>query len=291
MSAPVALVTGAGQGVGRATAFRLAREGYVVAAGVRDLDRARDDYDGARGIHPVRLDVTRAEDIASAVARATDLAGGGAIDVLVNNAGHAMMAAQEDGDLDVARRMFEVNVWGAAAVAQAVVPAMREARRGTVVVVSSIGARITWPLVGFYHASKYALSALTQALAFEMAPFGVRVAMIEPGMIDTAFSKGTAVSGSVTDPDSAYAPLFAGLRSGFGAWRERDDTSSAEDCAGAIWDIVRSDDPPVSAVVGGDAAEIDATLRATPDAREMQDRIRDFLGMGDWPSLPPAPRG
>lgn len=184
--------------------------------------------------------------------------------------------------------MFEVNVWGAAAMVQAVVPAMRQARRGAVVAVSSIGARITWPLIGFYHASKYALGALTDALAFELAPFGVRVGMIEPGMIMTNFSQATVLSGSVTDPESEYAPLFAGLRGGFGAWRGRDDTSTAMDCAQAVLSIIRDDDPPVRMVVGGDAGVIDDALWATPDSRELQDRIRDFLGIHDWPTNPPA---
>lgn len=288
MSAPVAIVTGAGQGVGRATAELLAREGYVVVAGVRDLERARHDYGHQPGIHLARLDVTQPDDVAAAVALAEGLAGG-AVDVLVNNAGHAMMAAQEDGDIDAARAMFEVNVWGAARMVQAVVPGMRAARRGTVVTVSSIGARITWPLVAFYHASKYALSALVEGLAFEVAPFGIRVGMIEPGMIDTEFSRATVVSGQVTDPESEYAHLFQGLRGGFGAWRQRDDTSSAGDCARAVWDIISSDDPPIRMPVGGDAELLDGVIRGATDDLVLHDHIREFLGV-DWPRVPPAPR-
>jgi NAD(P)-dependent dehydrogenase (short-subunit alcohol dehydrogenase family) len=289
VSDPVALITGAGQGVGRATALRLARGGYQVVAGVRDVDRARADYGDAPGIHLVRLDVTCPDDVASAAAAAGDLAGDGAIDVLVNNAGHAMMAAQEDGDLDVARRMFEVNLWGAAAMVQAVVPGMREAGRGTVVAVSSIGAEFTNPLVGFYHASKYALSALCEALAFEAGHFGVRVVMIEPGMISTDFSSATVVSGGVTDPDSPYAPLLAGLRGGFRVWRERDDTSTAESCAELIWEAIEADAPPMRMPAGDDAVELYRAIRDSPDVAAVQDRLRGFLGL-DWPPAPRAPR-
>ncbi len=289
MSSPVALVTGAGRGVGRATAERLARGGYAVVAGVRDLDRAHEEYDDPSALTLVELDVTRPEQITAAAAVATELAGGGAVDVLVNNAAYAMMGPQESGDLDVAREMFETNVWGAAAVVQAVVPAMREARRGTVVTVSSIGARLTNPLVGFYHASKYALNALSEALSVEMGPFGVRVVMIEPGMIDTDFPSATRLTGGVTDADSPYAPLFGDLRAGFGKWRERPDSSTAATCAEAIWDAIHADPPPIRVVVGDDAAELDEAIRTSADDAEFQQRLRGFLDL-DWAPRPPDPR-
>jgi NAD(P)-dependent dehydrogenase (short-subunit alcohol dehydrogenase family) len=289
MSEGVAIVTGAGRGVGRATAERLARGGYRVVAGVRDIDRARDEYGDQPGITLATLDVTRQADIASAVALATDMAGGGAIDVLVNNAGHAMMAAQESGDLQVARAMFETNLWGAAAMVQAVVPAMREARRGTVVTVSSIGARLTNPLIGFYHGSKYALASFSEALANEVGHFGVRVVMIEPGMIDTDFPSATVPSGGVTDADSPYAPLVQDLRAGFAAWRARDDASTAQSCAEVIWDAISSESPPMRIVVGDDARELDRVLRESADDHEFQARAREFLGI-DWSPAPPAPR-
>ncbi len=288
MSQGVAIVTGAGRGVGRATAERLARGGYQVVAGVRDIDRAHDEYGDQPGITLATLDVTRDADIRSAVAVATGLAGGGAIDVLVNNAGHAMMAAQENGDLQVARAMFETNLWGAAAMVQAVVPAMREARRGTVVTVSSIGARLTNPLIGFYHGSKYALASFSEALANEVGHFGVRVVMIEPGMIDTDFPSATVPSGGVTDPDSPYAPLVQDLRAGFAAWRARDDASTAQSCAEVIWDAIASDAPPMRIVVGDDARELDRALHEAPDDYAFQARAREFLGI-DWPPVPPAP--
>jgi len=287
MTRGVAIVTGAGRGVGRATAERLARDGYVVVTGVRDLDRAHEEYGKQPGIQLVQLDVTNPAHIADAVALAEDFAGG-AIDVLVNNAGHAMMGAQENGDLDAARAMFETNLWGAAAMVQAVVPGMREAGRGTVVTVSSIGARLTNPLIGFYHGSKYALSAFSEALAAEVGHFGVRVIMIEPGMIDTDFPKATVLSGDVTDPQSPYAPLFTDLRAGFGAWRERDDASTAESCAQVICDAIAMSDPPMRIVVGEDAEELDRYLHESADDHEFQGHLREFLNL-DWPPVPPRP--
>jgi NAD(P)-dependent dehydrogenase (short-subunit alcohol dehydrogenase family) len=272
--------------VGRATAERLARGGYVVVTGVRDLDRAHEEYGKQPGIQLVQLDVTNPAHIADAVALAHDFSDG-PIDLLVNNAGYAMMGAQENGDLAAAREMFETNLWGAAAMVQAVVPAMREAGRGTVVTVSSIGARLTNPLVGFYHASKYALNALSEALSMEVGHFGVRVIMIEPGMIATDFPKATVLTGNVTDPDSPYAPLFGDLRAGFGAWRERDDASTAESCAEVIWNAVNDPHAPIRIVVGDDAAELDRAVRESADDHEFQERLRGFLKL-DWPPAPPA---
>ena len=286
MTRGVAIVTGAGRGVGRATAERLARGGYVVVTGVRDLDRAHEEYGKQPGIQLVQLDVTNPAHIADAVALAHDFSDG-PIDLLVNNAGHAMMGAQENGDLAAAREMFETNLWGAAAMVQAVVPAMREAGRGTVVTVSSIGARLTNPLVGFYHASKYALNALSEALSMEAGHFGVRVIMIEPGMIATDFPKATVLTGNVTDPDSPYAPLFGDLRAGFGAWRERDDASTAESCAEVIWNAVNDPNAPIRIVVGDDAAELDRAVRESADDHEFQERLRGFLKL-NWPPAPPA---
>lgn len=288
MSEGVAIITGAGRGVGRATAERLARGGYRVVAGVRDLPRAREEHGEVAGIDLVQLDVTDQDHVDAAVAHAHDLAGG-PVDVLVNNAGHAMMAPQESGDLGVARAMFETNLWGAAAMVQAVVPGMRVAGRGTVVTVSSIGARLSNPLIGFYHGSKYALAAFSEALANEVGHFGVRVIMIEPGMIDTDFPSATVLSGDVTDPDSPYAPLFQDLRAGFGAWRARDDASTAQSCAEVIWDAIRSDAPPMRIVVGDDAAELDRAIRGSADDHQFQERLRAFLDL-DWPPVPPAPR-
>jgi len=212
----------------------------------------------------------------------------GPIDLLVNNAGYAMMGAQENGDLAAAREMFETNLWGAAAMVQAVVPGMREAGRGTVVTVSSIGARLTNPLIGFYHGSKYALSAFSEALAAEVGHFGVRVIMLEPGMINTDFPKATVLGDDITNPASPYAPLFADLRAGFGAWRERDDASTAQSCAEVIWDAINRDDPPMRIVVGEDAEELDGYIKGSKDDYEFQSHLRDFLKL-DWPPVPPRP--
>ena len=116
--------------------------------------------------------------------------------------------------------MFETNLFGAAAVIQAALPAMREAGGGSLVFVSSIGARISNPLLGMYHASKWGMSAMAEALAVECRPFGIRVTTLEPGMVNTDFPRATRPTGRAPAGEGPYQPLLTSLREGFAAWRE-----------------------------------------------------------------------
>lgn len=278
------LVAGAGRGIGRAAVELFARRGWRAVAGVRDVEAARAAFDGLAGVHVVPLDVTDQEAVRSAVAAAEGLAGG-ALDAVVCNAGYAVLGAVEDVDLTEVRAMFETNFLGAAAVLQAALPAMREAGGGSVVATSSIGARLSNPLLGTYHASKYALLALCEALAVEGRPFGIRVTSIEPGMVDTDFPSATRPTGALARGEGPYLPLFADLRRGFAAWRERAPTPAAE-VAAAIVAAAESPDPPFRVVVGADAEGLAATRAATPDDHRWHDEIAAFLTL-DWPRRPP----
>lgn len=275
MSEQTVLITGAGRGVGKACVERFLAAGWRVAAGVRDVSRAEVDLAANERLRIVQLDVTRPEDVASAVALAEGLAGG-ALDCLVNNAAYAVMGAQEDGDLEEVRAMFETNLFGAAAVTQAVLPAMRRAGRGAIIQLSSIGARISNPLVGYYHATKYGLTALSEALAIEGADHGIRVSVIEPGMIDTDFPKATRVTGSLAAGEGPYADLFARLRTGFGAWRAMDG-SSADDVACAVVAVASDPEAPFRIVVGPDAEHLARTRAACETDEEWQAALRGFL--------------
>ncbi|MFP5450127.1 MAG: SDR family NAD(P)-dependent oxidoreductase [Thermoleophilia bacterium] len=277
---PTVLITGAGRGVGRATALRFARAGWRSVAGVRDLDRARDDYGEMPGLHLVHLDVADPASVASGVAEAEGLAGG-ALTCLVSNAGYAVMGAVEEADLAEVRAMFETNFFGAAAAIQAAVPAMREARRGSVVIVNSVGARVTHPLVSMYHASKYALLAISEALSVELRPFGVRVSSIEPGMIDTDFAAATRRTGSAARGEGPYAPLLTQVRGSFGAWRER-YMVSADETAAQVFDAATADAPRFQLPVGDDAWDlVERRAAAGTDQRAWEEAQADFLGL-DW---------
>lgn len=219
----------------------------------------------------MRLDVTDGASVRSGVAAAQEHAGG-ALDAVVSNAGYALLGAVEDVAMDEVRAVFETNTFGALAVVQAVLPAMREAGGGTVVFVSTIGANLPTPLLGAYRASKAALNALADVLSLECRPFGIRVGRVEPGMVATEFSKATRRSGAITDPEGPYAPLAAGLFQGMGAWRARFE-STADDVAAEIIRIIEDPGAEPVALVGDDAK----TLHGSGE-----DDILAFLG-AEWP--------
>ncbi len=176
------VVTGASSGIGADASALLAREGYVVYAGVRaDADAARAAAVHER-IRPLKLDVTDAESIAAAV-RVVE-AGGHALRALVGNAGIAVAGPLEFLPVDQLRRQFEVNVFGAVAVAQAFLPQLR-ASRGRLVFVGSISGRLSVPFIAPYSASKFALRAIADALRTELRGAGIAVSLIEPGSVKT----------------------------------------------------------------------------------------------------------
>ena len=277
MTAPTALVTGAGRGIGRATVDALLDAGWRVVAGVRDPAVAAElGAGGPEGLLAIELDVTRVDHVRRAVDAAEELAGG-PLDCLVNNAGYGVYGPVEDVDLDAAREMFETNLFGAAALIQAVLPGMRRARRGAIVNVSSIGAHFANPLVGMYHASKHALHGLSEALALECRPFGVRVAMVEPGMVATGFSAAVRRTGGLTADGGPYAGLAGSLRECFTAWRRR-DAVPPERVAAAIVRAASDPETPFRVIVGDDAERI-ARLRATLDADAFHEALIEFLAI------------
>lgn len=272
----VAFVAGAGRGIGRACVERLLADGWTVVAGVRDVDRAQADYGTRPGLQIVRCDVTDAPSVDEAVAAAEQA---GPVRALVLNAGHAMFSAIEESDQELAREMFEVNVFGAGNVLRAALPGMRDAG-GVVVMVSSIAARGASPMLGWYSASKAALTSIGESLASEVAPFGIRVAMLEPGMVATEFSQATRVSGTATSGEGPYAPLFGGMLGAFGRWRER-YTSTAEEVAEAVSAAIDDPETPLRAPVGDDARELMDIAAASPEREARRATVHDFLGV-DW---------
>jgi NAD(P)-dependent dehydrogenase (short-subunit alcohol dehydrogenase family) len=177
------LVTGCSSGIGAATAERLAQRDWTVYATARrpeTLGALRD-----AGCRTLQLDVTDESSMAAAVAEVEGEAG--AVGVLVNNAGYGQDGAIEEVPLEQVRRQFETNVFGLMRMCQLVLPGMRRQRWGRIVNVGSMGGRLTFPGGGAYHASKYAVEAISDALRFEVRGFGVHVSLIEPGLILTRF--------------------------------------------------------------------------------------------------------
>jgi len=202
------LITGCSTGIGRATAEHLARRGWTVYATARRPERIQ-DLAGA-GCRILALDVCDEDSIRAAVGTVEQAEG--AIGVLINNAGYGQEGAFEATPMAEIRRQFETNVFGLVRLTQLALPGMRRQRWGKVVNLSSMGGKLTLPGGAFYHATKHAVEALSDALRFEVRGFGVDVIVIEPGPIKTSFGD-TAVQ-SIDSPaagDPAYAAFNAQL--------------------------------------------------------------------------------
>jgi len=198
------LVTGCSSGIGAATAERLARKGWTVYATARRPETL--ESLAAAGCRTLQLDVTHEASMSAAVATVERECG--AVGVLVNNAGYGQDGAVEEVPLDLVRRQFETNVFGLMRMCQLVLPGMRAQRWGRIVNVGSMGGRLTFPGGGAYHATKHAVVAISDALRFEVAGFGVAVSLIEPGLILTRF--GDTVIGSMDHAETnAEGPYVA----------------------------------------------------------------------------------
>ena len=198
------LITGCSTGIGRETAIRLSRAGYRVAATARKPETLSDIPAELK----LQLDVTSNESIAAAVAET--VRNFGRIDVLVNNAGFGVNSAVEEIPEDTLKMMYDVNVYGVIRMIKAVAPLMRGNKSGLVINIGSIVGRSSIPVNGLYSSTKYAVEALSDALRLEMAAFGIRVVLIEPGHIETSFHDTVnATSGTIiNNTNSIYCDLY-----------------------------------------------------------------------------------
>jgi NAD(P)-dependent dehydrogenase (short-subunit alcohol dehydrogenase family) len=240
------LITGCSTGLGRALAEAVLDRGERAAVTARRPEAAADiaaKHDGRA--RTFALDVTDEQQVKTVV---TDvLAAFGRIDVVVNNAGYGLVGAIEDVNDAQAKRLFETNVFGVLNVIRAVVPAMRERRAGHVINVSSAAGRAASPpMLGLYSASKHAVGALSESLAAEVAPFGIKVTVVEPGAFATNFRN----SLDVARPSAVYAGLAQRLRQGIAMMALGDPRHAAR----AIVRAVDSADPPLRLVLGERAA-------------------------------------
>lgn len=249
MSESVALVTGASSGIGKATALRLADLGFTVYAAARRVERMSDLVD--HGIQVQSLDVTEDASMVAVVDKIVSEQG--RIDILVNNAGYGSYGAVEDVSIAEARRQFDVNVFGLARLTQLVLPHMRAQRDGYIVNISSMGGKIWEPLGGWYHAAKFAVEGLSDCLRAEVAEFGIKVVVVEPGSITSEWATISADNLEAISADGPYrdqAKLIArGLR--------QSDTSflasEPEVVAEAIGQAVQRAKPRTRYPVGGGA--------------------------------------
>ncbi|QIG92384.1 MULTISPECIES: oxidoreductase [unclassified Bradyrhizobium] len=245
------LITGVSSGFGRALAEAALRDGHTVTGTVRsENDKQKFEALGA-GLHAVILDVTNSEAIAPAVAEVENRIG--AIDVLVNNAGYGHEGILEESSIDDLRRQFEVNVFGAVAMIQAVLPFMRKRRAGHILNITSMGGIITMPGLSYYHGSKFALEGISESLGKEVKDLGIKVTAVEPGGFRTDWAGRSMVRAerSIADYDAVIDPIRK-RRMELSGWQVGDPKKAAE----AMLKLAMSADPPAHLLLGSDAVRL-----------------------------------
>jgi NAD(P)-dependent dehydrogenase (short-subunit alcohol dehydrogenase family) len=255
-------ITGASSGIGKATAHYFHDRGWNVVATLRNPTQAGDLAD-LPGVLVTRLDVTDGSSIAAAVDAAHARFGG--IDVLLNNAGYGAYGPLEAFDMEGIRRQFDTNVIGLLEVTKAVLPSMRAQGKGVIVNISSIGGRMTFPLGSLYHGTKFAVEGLSEALHYELEPLGIRVKIVEPGMIATDFS-GRSFDFRQTPELTDYQPVVDKLFAVLGSPEMAATASPPSVVSEAIWAAVTDATPRLRYTAGADAAAYMAARSAQDDA-------------------------
>lgn len=252
------LITGASSGIGKATAKHFHDKGWNVVATMRSPDK-EEELQGLDNVLVTRLDVQDPASIRVAVEEA--VARFGTIDALLNNAGYGSYGVLEATPVDKIRRQFDVNVIGLLETTQAVLPHFRKAGSGVVINVSSMGGKVAFPLGTLYHGTKFAVEGLSEALSYELAAIGVRVKLIEPGLIQTDFG-GRSFDFNNDESMTEYQPTVQKLMAGFAAMG---DASPPELVADVIWQAANDDSDRMRYVAGPDAEAIIAQRGAVDD--------------------------
>lgn len=204
------IITGAGSGMGLATAKLLATHGFTVYAGIRRAESQKiidaAEAEIGQSIPTVQLDVTEPDSVKRAIAQIVEQQGG--LDILVNNAGFGLVSSVEDGTDEEFTRQFDVNVFGVLRCIREVVPVMRQQGHGQIINISSFLGKMGLPLLTHYAASKYAVEGITDSLRYELAPFGIAVNTVAPGLFNTGFVKhGLLANPNTTQAASPYAQI------------------------------------------------------------------------------------
>ena len=281
-AAPTVLITGATDGLGRATALLMAESGYRVFAAGRSAEKRAQLDTLAREkklpLETLHLDVCEQDSVDQAVAAV--LAKAGAIDVLINNAGVVIVATVEEMSMADWRSQFETNFFGVIRVTQAVLPGMRERRKGRIVMMSSVAGLVTPPTYGPYSATKHAIEAISNALRHELYPFGIATVLIEPGYIVTGIQQASADLSKTyleTRDTGPYARIYGKSRNARNAARSSSGTTP-EDCARVILRAVEAKNPKPRYAVTRLAMGVKWGKRLLPD-RLLDAMIRRSTGI------------
>ncbi|MBV9179481.1 MAG: SDR family oxidoreductase [Nitrososphaeraceae archaeon] len=257
-SQKVAIITGSSSGIGYATSLMLARNGFYTYASARNINKSaslQSIADAERlPLKLIQLDVTDDSSVKGAVEKIVSEKG--RIDVLVNNAGYGLFGAFEDLSVDEIKAQFETNFFGVIRVTQHVLPIMRSKHDsgGIIVNVSSVNGHVPFPVISAYVATKFALEGLSESIAYELEPFGIKVILIEPGAIGSGFMKGSVMSNRALDPKSPYFEFVRKVSSKISS--DHENATQPEEVAKTIVQAILSEKPEFRYVVGSDAVTL-----------------------------------
>lgn len=272
--ASTVLITGASTGIGKETAKYFQARGWNVAATMRSPEK-ESELTALDNVLVTRLDVTDSASIADAVNATIEEFG--QIDALVNNAGYGAYGPLEAFDMDGIRRQFDTNVIGLLEVTKAVLPHMRAQKSGTVVNISSIGGKMTFPLGTLYHGTKFAVEGLSEALHYELETLGIKMKIVEPGMIETDFG-GRSFDFRNDEALEEYQPVVQRLMAGFAAAAQSGGASKPVVVADVIYTAVTDGTSTLRYTAGDDAAVYMANRKAQDDEEFIGALKASFLG-------------
>ena len=274
----VALVTGISSGIGFETALLLARNGFNTYASMRNLGKSKDITQIASKeklpLQVIQLDVNDDRSAKDAVDKIIEE--NQRIDVLVNNAGYGLLGSLEDLSIEEIKAQFETNFFGVVRVTQQVIPVMRKQNAGTIINVSSVGGRIGIPGLSAYHSTKFALEGLSESISYELEPFGIRVVIIEPGVIRTNILNSSSSAKKALDPKSPYFSLSQKLNDNFKSMMVSELSSPPEEVAKVILQAVTSENPQLRYSVGDDAANLIHASKNMPDKEFRKMIMKNF---------------
>src|SRR5919199_12838 len=252
----VAIVTGSSSGIGYETSLALARDGFLTYATMRNLNKAENIKSVATKenlpVHIQQLDVTDDVSVKNAIESISSETGG-RIDVLVNNAGYGLNGAFEDLAMDEIKAQYETNFFGLIRVTQAVLPIMRRQKSGTIVNISSGAGRFGFPSGSAYVSTKFAVEGLSESISYELEPFGIKVVIVEPGVIRTNFGSGLVIAKRSQDPNSHYSQMMQKIASSFEELMK--NSSSPDLVANVVLKAVKDENPNLRYLAGNDVEQ------------------------------------
>lgn len=254
----VALVTGSSSGIGFETSLMLARAGFNTYASMRNLEKSKNITEIARKeklpLQVVQLDVNKDGSVKDAIVKI--LKADQRIDVLINNAGYGLFGSVEDTSIEEIKAQFETNFFGVVRVTQHVLPIMRTKYNGNSVIVnvSSVNGHVAFPVISAYVATKFALEGLSESIAYELEPFGIKMILIEPGAIGSNFMKGSVLPKEALNPGSPYSEFVQKVRVKISS--DHENATQPEEVAKTIVQAISSEKPEFRYVVGRDAVNL-----------------------------------